>query len=411
MLLSQVIWQDGSTGAPTLLFRVHVDRGISWELAQSLLRDALTPAPPPSVPAVAAATAAVTKPRQKLKIRIGGQLVNPDAAEPGRSLNTLTADGTDPGRTADNAGTNSSGIDPGRSHRTHTAEGRIPGRTPDNPGTTSDVGTNAASMPAAVSPASDAPAGSAALETQLSSVDDLLQLQSMEQQTRLQSLAAADAAQSPGTSNIHNSMQPASPEPSHLPHTHFHNHLRPSQQHPTENGGAAAQQSPLDGSLPYSPNPSAIAGMDQQPPSQQTAFPPSGSKSHSQASFASDHLAAMGSGRALEAALNGPTQAEPLPPDPYRQIPLASVQPMQVNTLGRIRTVNFPCSDCFVKQNICCYIELSLLRGTTAVRMQWLGTKGVVLTSRLSLQGVSSKSKLYSNLQPIKTCGTEQVKP
>ena len=52
-------------------------------------------------------------------------------------------------------------------------------------------------------------------------------------------------------------------------------------------------------------------------------------------------------------------------------------------------TVKSLCDDCFGYQEICPYIELSLLRGTTAVRMQCLVTKGVVFTSQLSLHRVS----------------------
>ena len=46
-------------------------------------------------------------------------------------------------------------------------------------------------------------------------------------------------------------------------------------------------------------------------------------------------------------------------------------------------TVNSLCDGCFGYHEICSYIELSLLRGTTAVRMQWLVTNNVVLTSTL----------------------------
>ena len=46
-----------------------------------------------------------------------------------------------------------------------------------------------------------------------------------------------------------------------------------------------------------------------------------------------------------------------------------------------IATVNSLCNDCFGNQKLCPYIALSLLRGTTAVRMQRLVTNGAVLTS------------------------------
>ena len=49
-------------------------------------------------------------------------------------------------------------------------------------------------------------------------------------------------------------------------------------------------------------------------------------------------------------------------------------------------TVNSVCNDCFGYRAFCPCIELSLLRGTIAVRIQSLVTNGVVLTLRLSLQ-------------------------
>ena len=48
-------------------------------------------------------------------------------------------------------------------------------------------------------------------------------------------------------------------------------------------------------------------------------------------------------------------------------------------------TVDSLCNDGFGHQEICPCIKLSLIRGTTAVRMQRLVTNGVVLTLRLSL--------------------------
>ena len=50
-------------------------------------------------------------------------------------------------------------------------------------------------------------------------------------------------------------------------------------------------------------------------------------------------------------------------------------------TIEYCSTVNFLCNDCLIYQEICPDIKLSLLRGTTAVRMQPLVTNGVVLTS------------------------------
>lgn len=37
----QVVHRDQSTGAPTLLFTVHVDRGTPWHMAQHLLSQAV----------------------------------------------------------------------------------------------------------------------------------------------------------------------------------------------------------------------------------------------------------------------------------------------------------------------------------------------------------------------------------
>ena len=47
------------------------------------------------------------------------------------------------------------------------------------------------------------------------------------------------------------------------------------------------------------------------------------------------------------------------------------------------------CHDCCDYQKLCPNFELSLLRGTIAVRMQWLVTNGAVLKSRLSLHQMS----------------------
>ena len=48
-------------------------------------------------------------------------------------------------------------------------------------------------------------------------------------------------------------------------------------------------------------------------------------------------------------------------------------------------TGNSVCNDCFSSQEICPCIKMSLLSGTTAVRMQWSITNGIVLTLRMSL--------------------------
>ena len=103
----QVIRRDEPTGAPTLLFRVHVDRGISWDMTQGFLRQAL--AAPASAAALASASAAgaepgaegqagaspaassgdQSRPKQKLKIRLGGKFVTADCAR--SSDATMTA--------------------------------------------------------------------------------------------------------------------------------------------------------------------------------------------------------------------------------------------------------------------------------------------------------------------------------
>ena len=56
---------------------------------------------------------------------------------------------------------------------------------------------------------------------------------------------------------------------------------------------------------------------------------------------------------------------------------------------SKLYTVKSLGNGCFDSQENCPYAERSLLRGTTAVRMQWLVTNGVTLTSRLSLHQVS----------------------
>ena len=159
----QVIRRDESTGAPTILFRVHVDRGISWDMAQGFLQQALAPVPPTAALAAPAASGAEAgseadteghaqaspstspgdqdKSKQKLKVRLGGKLVTSDNGK------------TSSGRTA--KGTN---------HEAPPANSPAAGHT-----TSSSLPEDDAEMH--VSPASD-----------------LLLLQDMERQSRLDSL-------------------------------------------------------------------------------------------------------------------------------------------------------------------------------------------------------------------------------
>lgn len=46
-----VALQDGASGAKTLLYHIHVDRGISWDMATAMLADDQLP-PPTSAPQV-----------------------------------------------------------------------------------------------------------------------------------------------------------------------------------------------------------------------------------------------------------------------------------------------------------------------------------------------------------------------
>ena len=54
-----------------------------------------------------------------------------------------------------------------------------------------------------------------------------------------------------------------------------------------------------------------------------------------------------------------------------------------------VLTVKALGNDCFCSQELCAFIELSLPRGTAAVRMQRLVINGVVLTSKMSSYRVS----------------------
>ena len=204
----QIIRRDESTGAPTLLFRVHVDRGISWDMAQSLLNTALAPSPSHAAPAgtaihkaaragqqqpgqipVAPSSALknsgqvpaapshspgdLTKPKQKLRIRFGGALVMAD-------------DVSKPGSHTQNHKPTSPPV--------HSmTKPNLPATVPTTRVT--DEGTASASLTPSAGADEGGPAADAdALETHVSSVQELLQLHDMESQTRLDSLDAAAAA-------------------------------------------------------------------------------------------------------------------------------------------------------------------------------------------------------------------------
>ena len=205
----QIIRRDESTGAPTLLFRVHVDRGISWEMAQSLLNTALAPSPSHTAPAATVVQEAaragrqqpgqvpvappsgpkgsgqvpaapsqspgdLTKLKQRLKIRFGGALVTADdVSKPGR--NSQDSKPTSP---------------PVSSSMTRSD---LPATVPTSMVT--DKGVAAASpSPSAGADAGGPAAFADALETHVSSVQELLQLHDMESQSRTDSLDAAAAA-------------------------------------------------------------------------------------------------------------------------------------------------------------------------------------------------------------------------
>jgi len=232
----QIIRRDDSTGAPSLLFRVHVDRGVSWEMAQSLLNAALAPSPSHAAPAAAALREAaragrqqpgqvllapssvpedseqvpaapsqslgdLTKPKQKLKIRFGGALVTADdVSKPGS--NSQDHEPTSP---------------PVSSSMTKS---NLPAAA-----TASRV-TEKGAASASFSPSAGADAGEAdafadALETHVSSVQELLQLHDMESQTRLDSLdaAAAEPTHIHGGWDGNSFVQQEQPSPSKGPYT------------------------------------------------------------------------------------------------------------------------------------------------------------------------------------------------
>ena len=220
----QIIRRDESTGAPTLLFRVHVDRGISWEMAQSLLNTALAPSPSHAAPAAAAAAAVhkaaragrqqpgqvpltpssapegsgqvpaapsespgdLTKPKQKLRIRFGGALVKADDVSKTGS-HTQNHKPTSPFLPSS------------------MTQSNLPAAAPTSRVT--DQGAASASFSPCAGADEGGPAAPAdALETHVSSVQELLQLHDMESQTRMDSLnAAAAAAAEPTHTHTHES--------------------------------------------------------------------------------------------------------------------------------------------------------------------------------------------------------------
>ena len=84
----QVIRRDERTGAPTMLFRVHVDRGISWDMAQGFLQQASAPPSPGRGAEAGVEGQTLTSPspscgdqskcKQKHKITLGGRLDTTD---------------------------------------------------------------------------------------------------------------------------------------------------------------------------------------------------------------------------------------------------------------------------------------------------------------------------------------------
>lgn len=205
LLWMQIIRRDERTGAPSLLFRVHVDRGIPWEMAQGLLKAALAPAPVPLGAAAAspAATAsakpqapglvaaapsqhheALTKPKQKLRIRFGGALVS--ASDGGKSDKTDADPEPVPPLSC-------------------TTDAKLPAAAPASAVT--DACAAAASSPPPPETSPGQPASSPdALETHVSSVQELLQLHDMESQTRLDSLDAIAAATPPAMAPKHEAL-------------------------------------------------------------------------------------------------------------------------------------------------------------------------------------------------------------
>lgn len=196
LLWMQIIRRDERTGAPSLLFRVHVDRGIPWEMAQGLLKAALAPALEPLAAAAAspAATAsakpqapgqvaaapsqqheALTKPKQKLRIRFGGALVS--SSHDGKSDRTDAVPEPVPPLSC-------------------TADTQMPAAAPAS-AVTDSCAAAASSPPPPETNAGQPASSSDALETHVSSVQELLQLHDMELQTRLDSLDALAGGAAP----------------------------------------------------------------------------------------------------------------------------------------------------------------------------------------------------------------------
>ena len=236
----QIIRRDESTGAPTLLFRVHVDRGISWDMAQSLLSIALTPSPSHAAPAAAALREAaragrqqpgqvplapssapegsgqapatpfqspgdLTKPKQKLRIMFGGALVKAD-------------DVSKPGSNNQNHKPTSPPVP------SLLTKPNMPAAAPVS-SVTDEGAASASSSPAAGADTGGPAACADELETHVSSVQELLQLHHMDSQTRLDSLDAAAAAAAAEPSHTYESwdgegfVPQEQPSPSKGPYT------------------------------------------------------------------------------------------------------------------------------------------------------------------------------------------------
>ena len=71
----------------------------------------------------------------------------------------------------------------------------------------------------------------------------------------------------------------------------------------------------------------------------------------------------------------------------------------------RQATVNFLCNYCFDSQETCPYIKLSLLKGTSSVRMQRSISNCTVLTSRMSLHQVSLQRESTACVTGARVCG------
>ena len=94
----QIIRRDERTGAPTLLFRVHVDRGISWDMAQGFLKQALLPPSPAAAAAAMDATMADAGGEGQALASPGDQAKSEQELKMGGKL-MMAVDGKPSGRT------------------------------------------------------------------------------------------------------------------------------------------------------------------------------------------------------------------------------------------------------------------------------------------------------------------------